>query len=141
MNEAQKPLILVIDDTPDNIILMSELLGSSYRVKVANNGERGLRVAASAPKPDLILLDIMMPGLDGYEVCRRLKSDPATRAIPVILLTAKADVEDESQGLELGAMDYINKPFNPPVLLARVRNYVLLKQLQDTLGAPGGSRH
>jgi putative two-component system response regulator len=94
-----KATILVIDDAPENLALMSNLLKDNYRVKIANSGEKALKIAASDPPPDLILLDIMMPEMDGYEVCRKLKHDPKTRNIPVIFLTAKAEVEDEKRGL------------------------------------------
>ena len=110
-----KPTILVVDDTPDNLALMSSLLKDSYRVKLANHGEKALKIAASESPPDLILLDIMMPDLDGYQVCERLKADPGTRDIPVIFLTAKTEVEDEQHGLALGAVDYITKPISPPL--------------------------
>src|ERR1700761_1979118 len=122
-----RQLVLVVDDTPENLTLMSDLLKGSYKVKVANNGEKALRIAASEVTPDLILLDVMMPGLDGYEVCRRLKASPATRDIPVVFLTAKAEAEDEQAGLELGAVDYVTKPISPPIVLARVRNHLMLK--------------
>lgn len=128
-----KPTILVIDDTPDNLALMQTLLKDLYKVKGANNGERGLKIAASGHPPDLILLDIMMPGIDGYEVCRRLKADAATRDIPVIFLTAKAEVEDEQLGFELGAVDYITKPISPPLVLARVKTHLMLKASADFL--------
>ena len=106
--------VLVVDDTPDNLSLMSGLLKDLYKVKVANNGEKALQIAASDTPPDLILLDIMMPGMDGYEVCTRLKADEKSRDIPVIFLTAKAEVADETHGLGLGAVDYITKPVSPP---------------------------
>ena len=93
-----------------------------YKVRAANNGERALAIAAGQPRPDLILLDIMMPGMDGYEVCERLKIDPHTADIPVIFLTAKVQVEDEEHGLHLGAVDYITKPISPPIVLAQGRN-------------------
>ncbi len=128
-----KAMVLVVDDTPDNLTLMSGLLQDDYRVKIATNGERALRIAHTTPPPDLILLDIMMPGLDGYEVCRQLKADPATRDIPVIFLTAKAEVEDERHGLELGAVDYITKPISPPIVLARVHTQLTLKASADFL--------
>ena len=104
INFVEKPTVLVVDDTPDNLSLMSGLLKDDYKVKVANNGEKALKIAQSDNPPDLILLDIMMPGMDGYEVCERLKGDPATRDIPVIFLTAKVEVEDEKKGLELGRL-------------------------------------
>ena len=128
-----KPTILVVDDTPDNLSLMRELLRKDYQVQLANGGERALKLAAMQPQPDLILLDIMMPVMDGYEVCRRLKADAATRDIPVVFLTAKADVEDEKRGLELGAVDYITKPISPPVVLARVKIHLALKAHADFL--------
>lgn len=131
--KASRPIILVVDDTPDNLTLMSGLLKDKYRVKLCNNGERALLIAAADPSPDLILLDIMMPGIDGYEVCARLKSDPATQHIPVIFLTAKSDIEDERHGLELGAVDYITKPVSPPILMARVKAHLALKSAADFL--------
>jgi serine phosphatase RsbU (regulator of sigma subunit) len=100
---------------------------------VANSGERALKLAVAEPKPDLVLLDIMMPGMDGYEVCRRLKADAATREIPVIFLTAKTQVEDESRGFEVGCVDYITKPISPPIVLARVRTHLALKAAADFL--------
>jgi len=130
---AERRTILVVDDTPDNLTLMSALLKDLYKVKVAHNGERALRVAASETPPDLILLDIMMPGIDGYEVCRQLKGNPATRDIPVIFLTAKSEVEDERLGLELGAVDYITKPISPPLVLARIQTHLTLKASADFL--------
>jgi putative two-component system response regulator len=130
---TERPLVLVVDDTPENLTLMADLLKGAYKVKVANSGEKALRIALAAPPPDLILLDVMMPGLDGYEVCRRLKADPATRDIPIMFLTAKTETEDEQVGLELGAVDYITKPISPPIVLARVRNHLLLKDAADFL--------
>ncbi len=128
-----RPLILVVDDTPDNLALMAGLLRDTYRVKVANGGEKALEIVMGDPKPSLILLDIMMPGIDGHEVCRRIKADPATREIPVIFLTAKAEVEDERRGLEIGAVDYITKPVSPPVVLARVKTHLALSEQRRTL--------
>ena len=130
-SEARRPLVLVVDDTPDNLMLMAGLLKESYRVKVASGGEKALRIAQTAPAPDLILLDIMMPDMDGYAVCRRLKADAATRDIPVVFLTALSEQEDEQAGLELGAVDYITKPISAPILLARVRNHIRLKEAAD----------
>ena len=128
-----KATILVVDDTPDNLALMSALLKNVYKVKVANHGDKGLRIAASTPPPDLILLDVMMPDIDGYEVCRRLKADPGTRGIPVIFLTARSEPDDEQKGLALGAADYITKPISPPILLARVATQLALKASADFL--------
>ncbi len=128
-----KDTILVVDDTPDNLTLMSALLKDKYIVKVANNGAKALSIMLGDTPPSLILLDIMMPGIDGYEVCRQLKVDLRTRDIPVIFLTAKLEVEDERLGLALGAVDYITKPISPPILLERVKNHLLIKASRDFL--------
>jgi putative two-component system response regulator len=130
---TEKATILVVDDTPDNLTLMSNLLKDDYRVRIANGGEKALHIAASDAPPDLILLDIMMPGMDGYEVCRQLKHEPRTMNIPVIFLTAKSEMEDEKKGLELGAVDYITKPISPPIVMARVKNHLALKVMADFL--------
>ena len=130
---VNRATVLVVDDTPDNLTLMSSLLKDDYKVKVANGGEKALKIAASDSPPDLILLDIMMPDMDGHEVCRRLKRDPKTMHIPIIFLTAKSEVEDERKGLELGAVDYITKPISPPIVMARVRNHLALKASADFL--------
>ncbi|MDQ1300084.1 MAG: cyclic di-GMP phosphodiesterase, partial [Chloroflexota bacterium] len=111
----QRKCVLVVDDTPANIAVVSGVLKDLYRTKVATSGQRALGVARGNDRPDLILLDIMMPEMDGYAVCRELKADPATADIPVIFLTAKTEVEDEAAGLNLGAVDYIHKPFSPPI--------------------------
>ncbi len=124
--------ILIVDDTPENIDLLGELL-SGYKRSVALNGEKALKIATGPNTPDLILLDVMMPGMDGFEVCRRLKADEKTRDIPVIFITAKNSVEDETQGLELGAVDFIPKPISPPVVLARVKNHLRLKFFSQML--------
>jgi PAS domain S-box-containing protein len=123
-DEPDNPLVLVVDDTPEILFLIHSLLKGSYRVKTANSGRRGLQIAQSDPSPDLILLDIMMPELDGYEVCRQLKTHPKTQDIPVIFLTAKSETENEERGFELGAMDYLTKPIGPRVLLARVKTQI-----------------
>ncbi len=133
-SNKDKPTILIVDDTPDNIMLLSRLLKDRYNTKVANNGSLALQIAQSTPGLDLILLDVMMPGLDGYETCRQLKANPVTADIPVIFLTAKNQVEDEAMGLSLGAVDYIAKPISPPILFARVATQLTLagarRQLQ-----------
>ncbi|MEX8520131.1 MAG: response regulator [Leptothrix sp. (in: b-proteobacteria)] len=127
-----KPTILVVDDTPANIALLSEVLKADYRVKVATSGERALTLIA-AEKPDLILLDIMMPDLSGYQVCERLKADVTTRSIPIIFVTAMGDTEDEERGLALGAVDYIAKPISPPIVRARVRTQLMLREQSHQL--------
>jgi putative two-component system response regulator len=129
----EKATILVVDDTPDNLTLMRGLLKDDYKVKVANGGEIALKIAQPDPRPDLILLDIMMPEMDGYEVCRRLKADAKTEHIPVIFLTAKSEISDETYGLELGAVDYITKPISPPIVMARVKTHLAMKYAQDFL--------
>ena len=130
---SNQATVLVVDDTPDNLVVMSALLKGSYKVRVANNGERALKFARTEPRPDIILLDIMMPGLSGYDVIRELKSDPLTRHIPVIFLTAMSEIEDERLGLELGAADYITKPISPSIVLARVRTQLENKAAADFL--------
>jgi adenylate cyclase len=128
MRALKKKLVLIVDDTPTNVAIVSGLLRDSYRTKVAINGEKALAVANAPEKPDLILLDVMMPGMDGYEVCRRLKDSPATRDIPIIFLTAKTDEFDEEKGFDIGAVDYIHKPFSAPIVLARVRTQLALRE-------------
>jgi len=132
---SRKPIILIVDDSPDNLLLMANLLkeGDRYTIKVANNGEKALRIAQADPLPDLILLDIMMPGLSGHEVAQVLKSDPHTRDIPIIFLTAMASTADETRGLTMGAADYITKPISPPVVLARVETQLKVKAAADFL--------
>ena len=130
---TEKATILVVDDTSANLVLMSNLLKNDYKVQIADGGEKALKLAASDWPPDLILLDVMMPDMDGYEVCRRLKRDPKTTNIPVIFLTSMSEVEDEKKGLELGAVDYITKPISPPIVMARVKNHLALKAMTDSL--------
>ncbi len=132
-DSLRKQTILIVDDTPDNISLLSALLKDKYRLKIATNGLKALQVAAAAPYPDLILLDVMMPELDGYETCRRLKAAPETAGIPVMFLTAKTQQEDEEMGLSLGAVDYIPKPISPPIVLARVATQLSLKKARQFL--------
>ena len=128
-----KPTILVVDDTPDNIDLLRAVLEDDYRTKIAVNGERALKIAAGSDQPDLILLDIMMPGMSGYDVCRALKADPSTANIPVIFVTAMSEVADEQLGLALGAVDYITKPISAPLVLARIKTQLGMKRMQDFL--------
>jgi putative two-component system response regulator len=128
-----KPRILIIDDTPQILSLLDELLSGEYIIKVAPNGMRGLKLAQAEPQPDLILLDVLMPEMDGFEVCRQLKEMSATRGIPIIFLTAKTELADEQRGFELGAVDYISKPISPAIVLARVRTHLTLKSAADFL--------
>ena len=132
---APQKVILVVDDTPLNISVISGALKDSYKTKVATNGEKALALASAEEKPDLILLDIMMPGMDGYEVCTHLKADPATSEIPVIFLTGQTSAEDETRGFEVGAVDYVHKPFSPAVVKARVRSHILLREARAQLAA------
>ena len=124
MNTEQQT-ILVVDDTPENIDVLRAILGERYKVKAAIDGEKALKICAKSP-PDLILLDVMMPRMDGYEVCQRLKGDEATASIPVIFVTAKNEIEDEMRGFLIGAVDYITKPVSPPLVLARVKTHLAL---------------
>jgi putative two-component system response regulator len=123
---AVKQTILVVDDTPENIDLLTEVLNPYYRTRIAINGDKALKIAFSNTPPDLILLDIMMPGITGYDVCQRLKENPDTRGIPVIFVTAMSELEDEKKGLEMGAVDYITKPISPSIVLARVKTHLSL---------------
>ncbi|CAD5373244.1 Response regulator receiver modulated metal dependent phosphohydrolase [Rubrivivax sp. A210] len=125
--------ILVVDDNPENLIVLGELLLAQHKVRTANSGERALHLARQAPLPDLVLLDVMMPGMSGYEVLEGLRADPLTRDIPVIFVTAMSGVEDEQHGLELGAVDYVTKPLHPAIVLARVNTHLELKSARDHL--------
>jgi putative two-component system response regulator len=133
LQPAARATVLVVDDTPENIEILGQLLQPQYRVRVANSGERALRLAHTEPRPDLILLDVMMPGTDGYEVMRRLSADPATADIPVIFVTAMDGNDNEEHGLSLGAVDYITKPVVPAIVLARVHTQLELKAARDQL--------
>jgi putative two-component system response regulator len=130
--EVPRRTLLVVDDMPENLAVLGDVLMPEFRVRVASSGERALVAAASEPRPDLVLLDVMMPGMDGYEVLRRLREEPRTADIPVIFVTALNAVQDEALGLKLGAVDYITKPFSPPIVLARVRAHLELKEARDT---------
>lgn len=133
-NEFNKKIILVIDDTPDNLFLVTNLLKDLYTVKVANSGEKALQfLNETLIAPDLILLDIMMPVLNGYDVLKKIKENPKLQNIPVVFLTAKSSVEDEKLGFDLGANDYITKPISPPILLARVKTQLENKAISDFL--------
>lgn len=124
--------VLIVDDEPLNIEVMGEMLGDTYDIVFATNGEDALRLTAEE-MPDIVLLDVIMPGMDGHDVCRRLKADLHTRDIPVIFVTALGNEGDEKIGLELGAIDYITKPASPLIVQARVRNHIELKRSQDVL--------
>lgn len=132
MVDVPRKTLLIVDDLPGNIAMLGENLGHDYEVLCALNGEQALRMAAST-KVDLILLDILMPGMDGYDVCRQLKEDESTRNIPVIFITAKDEIEDEENGLNLGAVDYITKPFKIPILKARIRTHIDLRAKTEEL--------
>lgn len=127
-----RPRVLIVDDERININLLNALLKADYKIMVATDGEQAIKAAATG-KPELILLDIVMPGIDGYEVCRRLKSMAATQTIPIIFITAMGDVENETMGFALGAVDYISKPFNSAVVKARVGVHIKLKRNGDML--------
>jgi CheY-like chemotaxis protein len=132
-NTEDKKLILLVDDAPANIQVAREILKDTYRTRIATSGARALELVKAVPAPDLILLDVMMPEMDGYEVCTRLKTDPSTRDIPVIFLTAMTEAEDETRGFAVGAVDYIHKPFSPPVVMARVQTQLNLRDTREQL--------
>ena len=129
---SDKPTILVIDDAPANLLIIEDLLGDLYQLHTCDSGEEGLVYLASS-KVDLILLDVVMNGIDGFEVCRRLKADPATQDIPILFISGLESAADETYGLSLGAEDFIHKPFSPPVVLARVRNHLQLANARREL--------
>jgi phosphoserine phosphatase RsbU/P len=132
-NSNEKKLVLLVDDAPANIQVVNSILKDDYRVRIATSGPKALDLANTSPPPDLILLDIMMPEMDGYEVCTRLKAAPETRDIPVIFLTGKIETEDETRGFQVGAVDYIHKPFSPPVVKARVETHLTLREAREQL--------
>ncbi|MDV2078323.1 HD-GYP domain-containing protein [Marinobacter xestospongiae] len=127
---TDRKTLLVVDDEPTNLQVLKNILAADYRLLFARDGERALQLAASET-PDLVLLDVMMPGLSGHDVCRRLKAEAATAAIPVIFVTALSDVEDEALGFELGAVDYLTKPVSPAIVQARVRNHLSLVRMEE----------
>jgi phosphoserine phosphatase RsbU/P len=134
MNEAdQRKTVLLVDDAPANIQVVTAILKDIYKIRVATSGAKALALVKVAPPPDLILLDVMMPEMDGYEVCTRLKADPETRDIPVIFLTGQTEIEDETRGFEVGAVDYIHKPFSPAVVKARVQTHLVLRGIREQL--------
>jgi len=129
----EKQTVLLVDDTPANIQIANSILKDTYNIRVATSGAKALELANLTPAPDLILLDVMMPELDGYEVCTRLKMAGDTRDIPVIFLTGQTEIEDETRGFEVGAVDYIHKPFSPAVVQARVRTHLVLRGIREQL--------
>jgi putative two-component system response regulator len=131
--DDHRPTILIVDDMPENLGVLFELLRPTYRVRGAISGAEALRVAADEPKPDLILLDVVMPDMDGYDLFRRLRAEPATADIPVIFVTSMDHMEEEMRGLEAGAVDYIIKPLRPPVVMARIHTQIELKEARDWL--------
>lgn len=128
-----KPSLLIVDDIPTNIKVLGETLKADYQIKLATNGFKAIEIASSDNPPDLILLDIMMPNMNGFEVCTKLKENKETRNIPIIFISAMDDERDETKGLELGAVDYIKKPFSLPIVKARVRTHIELKRHRDIL--------
>ena len=129
MTETSKYTVLAVDDTESNLDILVDTLGDDYELVVAMDGESALEIAKTE-RPDLILLDIMMPGMNGYEVCQKLKSDEETKDIPVIFVSAKSHTADQVTGFELGAVDYITKPFSRPIVKARVKNHLALRAAQ-----------
>jgi putative two-component system response regulator len=133
IDQAARQTLLLVDDTPENLTVLGQILMPHYKVRVASSGGRALEIARSEPRPDLILLDVMMPDMDGYEVIHQLKSVAQTRDIPVIFVTALSEAEDEAKGLQLGAADYITKPVRPAIVLARVKSQLELKDARNIL--------
>jgi phosphoserine phosphatase RsbU/P len=129
----EKKLIVLVDDAPANIQVAHAILKDIYKTRVAISGAKALELVKAFPPPDLILLDVMMPKMDGYEVCARLKADPDTRDLPFIFLTAKTEAEDETKGFEVGTVDYIHKPLSPPVVLAQVQTQLMLREGRERL--------
>ena len=125
--------LLLVDDAPANIQIANSILKDSYKIRIATNGAKALELASVTPLPDLILLDVMMPEMDGYEVCTRLKISPETRDIPVIFLTGQTEIEDETKGFEVGAVDYIHKPLSPAIVKARVQTHLVLRGIRKQL--------
>lgn len=131
--QQEKPCVIIVEDVPENLRILVELLKPDYRVIPAKDGAAALKKISKSPFPDLVLLDIVMPGMDGYEVCRQLKENPKTQHIPVIFITAISEVMDEAKAFEIGAVDYITKPFNPLTVKARVRTHIELSNTMKAL--------
>src|ERR1700689_956931 len=130
---AERKLVLVVDDAPANLQIVHSILKQDFKILVATSGAKALELARNSPQPELILLDLEMPELHGDEVCALLQCAPETRDIPVIFLTGNTDVEDQTKGFEVGAVDYIHKPFSPAVVKARVHTHLLLREALDRL--------
>jgi len=130
---ADKHVLFLVDDDPENIEIVNSILGEKYEIRVAKNGVKALELANMEPTPGLILLDVIMPHMDGFEVCKHLKADAKTCDIPIIFLTGKTDVADETRGFEVGAVDSIHKPFSPPIVTARVRTHLMLREAHETV--------
>ncbi len=130
---ADRSRVLIVDDAPENIRILGELLKEKYTVMFARNGQDALRLAKKEPQPDIILLDVIMPGMNGYEVCQELKADSTTTDIPVLFITAQNDEQEESRGLSIGAVDYVSKPFRSTLVTTRVDNQLELKKHRDQL--------
>jgi sigma-B regulation protein RsbU (phosphoserine phosphatase) len=132
---AEEKTVLLVDDAPTNIQAVNSILKNTYKIRIATSGEKALEIANRSPAPDLILLDVMMPGMDGYEVCSRLKAAADTRDIPVIFLTGQTETDDETKGFEVGAVDYIHKPFSPAIVKARVHTHLVLRSIREQLAS------
>ncbi len=135
LSGPRKRSILIVDDVPANLQVLNSLLKDEYRTLIATSGQRAIELAQAEPRPDLVLLDIMMPDLDGYQVCEVLKGEPRTREIPVIFITGKVALEDEVRGFQVGCVDYITKPISPPILRARVKTHLMLAAARELLKA------
>ncbi len=131
--KEEKQTVLVVDDAPANIQIVNSILKDTYKVRIATSGAKALELVKTSPTPDLILLDVMMPEMNGYEVCSILKTDPGTKDIPVIFLTGQTESADETRGFEVGAVDYIHKPFSPAVVQARVQTHLVLRNMREQL--------
>lgn len=137
-NSVKLPKVLLVDDSPVYVAALKEALQSFYSLSSVTNGEEAFTVAQTYPQPDLILLDVTMPGIDGYETCRKLKRLSKTKEIPVIFLTGKGDIDSLVKGFDVGAVDYIHKPFNTPELLARVKTHIELKLAREEISTLQG---
>src|ERR1700751_3314958 len=132
-NVGEKKLVLIVDDAPANLQIVHSILKDDFKIRVATSGAKALDLVKVKPQPDLILLDVTMPEMDGYEVCGILKATPDARDIPVIFLTGKTEADDETKGFEAGAVDYIHKPFSPAVVKARVHTHLVLREAREQL--------